>query len=78
MHTRRQRTGQETRARAEQTQAPLAANLVEQRAVEESLHHPVMNQIEGALTGNCLVGTPVSCMTQLSHEGFISHVTNTC
>ena len=40
MHTRRQKTGQETRETAEQTQAPPAANLVEWRAAEESLHHP--------------------------------------
>ena len=38
----------------------------------------VMNQIEGALTGNYLVRMKVSCMTQLSHEVCISHVTNSC
>ena len=38
----------------------------------------VMNQIEGALTGNCLVRNKVLCMTQLSHEVCISQVTNSC
>ena len=38
----------------------------------------VMNQIEGALTGNCLVRNKVLRMTQLSHEVCISQVTNTC
>ena len=38
----------------------------------------VMNQIEGALTGNYLVRMKVSRLTQLSHEVCISHVTNSC
>ena len=38
----------------------------------------VMNQIEGAPTGNYLVRMKVSRMTQLSHEVCISHVTNIC
>ena len=37
---RKRNEGQGTRARAEQSQAPLAENPVEQRAAEESLHHP--------------------------------------
>ena len=36
----------------------------------------VMNQVEGALTGNYLVRIKVSRMTQLSHEICISQVTN--
>ena len=37
-----------------------------------------MNQIEGALTGNCFVRNKVLHMTQLSHEVCISHGTNGC
>ena len=38
----------------------------------------VMNQAEGALTGNYLVRMKVLRMTQLSHEVCISNGTNSC
>ena len=51
---------------------------VESQRFTETRVADVMNQIEGALTGNYLVRNKVSRMTQLSHELCISQVTNTC